>query len=186
MNVRAFIILMLVFLMPGTAFPAETGVTIKPAELKSEPFADAQTVATLPEASRVEILKRQGAWMQVKATEGQGWLRMLSVRLGDAAPPQKAGGGIDSGVATLLGLKSGAAPGSTTVATGVRGLSEEDLKNAQPNPGELEKMHQFAVNGTEARNFSESAKLSPQSVAYPAAPIDPQKGKPGSSRESSQ
>lgn len=184
MNVRAFIILML--LMPGAALPAETGVTIKPAELKSEPFADAQTVITLPEASRVEVLKRQGAWMQVKAREGQGWLRMLSVRLGDAAPPQKAGGGIESGVATLLGLKSGAAPGSTTVATGVRGLSEEDLKNAQPNPAELEKMRQFSVIGAEARNFAESAKLSPQSVTYPAAPADPQKGKPGSSWETSQ
>jgi hypothetical protein len=56
------------------------------------------------------------------------------------------------------------------VATGVRGLSEEDLKNPKPNPRELERLDQFSVSRDEARSFAESARLRDQQVEYLAVP----------------
>jgi hypothetical protein len=56
------------------------------------------------------------------------------------------------------------------VATGVRGLSEEDLRNAKPNPRELERIDQYAVSQRDARSFAESAKLADQNIEYLSAP----------------
>lgn len=150
---------------------AETGTVVRASELKAEPFTDAATVAKLAEQSQVEVLKRQGAWARVKAKEGEGWLRLLSLKLGAGGPPPAKAEGSDSkleGAAlSLLGIGPRAQP---TVATGVRGLSEEDLKNARPNPRELERVDRYAVSRGDARAFAESAKLSDQKIEYVPAP----------------
>jgi hypothetical protein len=52
------------------------------------------------------------------------------------------------------------------VATGVRGLSEEDLKNAQPNPREFEKLQNYAVNKAKAEKFARDAKLKTRQLDY--------------------
>ena len=150
---------------------AETGTLVRASELKAEPFTDAATLAKLAEQSQVEVLKRQGAWARVKAPEGEGWLRLLSLKLGAGGPPPvKAEGGdgkLEGAALSLLGIGPKSQP---TVATGVRGLSEEDLKNARPNPRELERMDQYAVSGRDAKAFAESAKLSDQRIEYVPAP----------------
>ena len=52
------------------------------------------------------------------------------------------------------------------MTTGVRGLSEEDLKNAQPNPEEFEKLEKYAVNKSKAEKFARDAKLKNQQLDY--------------------
>jgi hypothetical protein len=145
------------------AYAAETGYTLKPTEVKDKPFLDATTLTTLPEKTTVEILTRQGAWMQIKAAEvKQGWIRMLSVRLG--SPDQKPQGG-----SLLSALSIGSRPRpstNSTVTTGVRGFSEEDLANAKPNAAEVEKMKSFASTTEEATKLAESGKLAARAVAY--------------------
>lgn len=172
---RRTILALILFAWPAALVHAgEFAQTIRQVELKSEPFADATTVATVPEQTKVEILKRQGAWIQVKAAQ-TGWLRMLSVR--SAGGEKKEG---DTGISSLLNVARSGTSG-TTVATGVRGLSEEDLKNAKPDPKELEKMLEHSVASEEARKFAGTVKLSSQSIEYLSATggtNKPEDGKP--------
>jgi hypothetical protein len=151
-------------LLISAAYAAETGYTLKATEVKDKPFLDATTLVTLPEKTTVEIVTRQGAWMQIKTADvKQGWIRMLSVRLG--SPDQKANSGAN--LLSALGIGSRPRPATTaTVTTGVRGFSEEDLANAKPNAAEVEKMKSFAATPAQAAKLAESGKLAAIPVAY--------------------
>ena len=163
-----YFILILLAVCGAAVAATEYGLTIRAVELKAQPNADAASVATLPEKTRVEVLKRQGAWFEVKATGGNGWLRMLTVR-GEGGGENAAEGGAKKpsgrGLSMLGSLVTTGTSG-TPVATGVRGLSEEDLSHAQENPAELEKLQALASNPQEARKFAEQVKLKSQSIAY--------------------
>jgi hypothetical protein len=162
------IAIIFLFLQVGAAYAAEYGYTVRSTELKDAPFSDAKTLATLPEKTKVEIISRQGAWLQVKDQQ-QGWVRMLSLRTGEG----RAAGG-DSGLKSLLNLGRSGNTG-VTVATGVRGLSETDLKNARPNPQELEKLRQMTIHPAEAQKFAASAKLTAQQINYLPEPSQTEK-----------
>lgn len=155
--------LMIVLACFPVAHAAESGYTLKATELKAQPYLDADTLATLAEKTPVEILTRQGAWMQVKTAEArQGWIRMLSVRLG--TPDQRPRSG---SLLSALGVGSRPRPATTsTVTTGVRGFSEEDLANAQPNGAELEKMKSYAATAVDAGKLADSGKLETRPLAY--------------------
>ena len=162
MNGRAWLVIALVLFLPA-AYAAEKGYTLKPTELKDKPFLDAVTVFTLPEKTQVEIITRQGAWMQIRTTDKRlGWVRMLSVRLG--SPEQKPQGG---NLLSKIAIRNRPRPTTTaTVTTGVRGFSEEDLAQAAPNAAELAKMKGFAANAAEAQQLAAQGKLEPRQIAY--------------------
>ncbi|MGH8767814.1 MAG: hypothetical protein ACREVT_06465, partial [Burkholderiales bacterium] len=140
------------------------GYTFKPTELKDKPFLDAVTVVTLPEKTQVEIVTRESAWMQVRTKDQQqGWVRMLSVRLGNPDQKPQSGGNLLS----AIGIASRPRPTTTaTVTTGVRGFSEEDLAKAAPNAAEVAKMKGYSVAAAEATQFAEGGKLAAREVAY--------------------
>lgn len=131
---------------------ADSGQITVATDLKSTPDAAAATVSKLSAGQAIEIGQRQGAWYQVKTTQGEGWVRMLNVRLqGGAARGESA----MSGVAAL----GQATRSNTTVATGVRGLSREDLQAAHENPQEVSRLAQYQVSADEARRFGQAAGL---------------------------
>lgn len=147
----------------GAAQAAETAYLVRATELKAKPFADAETVATLEEQSQVEVLARQASWMQIKAAAGTGWVKMLSVRLGKpGAQPAKSG---DSGLGKIFNLATTGSSGST-VTTGVRGLSEEQLKNAQPNPEAYKAMQGYAAKKDDAQKFAKAGQLKSEKLDY--------------------
>jgi len=153
------VILALLFPLLGHAEPASV---IRATELKSEPATDASTVAQLPENTAVEALQRQGGWTRVKAAAGEGWVKMLTLRYGSAGSAKKG----DTGIAQIFNVARTGSSG-TQVTTGVRGLDEEKLANAQPNPDELEKLNKFAVERPAAASFAAKGKLSSHQVDYP-------------------
>ena len=166
MNIARIIGALLVtfLLAAGTAAAGEAGTVLKTDGLMAEPFRDAQTVGSLTAGDSVEILKKQGGWFQVKSAKGSGWVRMLSVRRGEARK-----GSVDA--AGLLGLASGrAGTGHVVATTGIRGLSEEDLKAAKYNGAELKKAESFGVTQAEARKFAGAGKLVARKVEYLPAP----------------
>lgn len=57
----------------GSAQAADTAFMARETELKAKPFADAPTLATLAEQTKVEILTRQASWMQIK---NRSWHRL--------------------------------------------------------------------------------------------------------------
>jgi hypothetical protein len=155
------------FLLPISvaSIAAESGQTLVNTDLKSEPFADAKTLANLPGNSVVDVLKRQGGWMQVKPVgNSEGWIKMTAVKLGGATASAKG----DSGMTALWNTAMQGRSGNTgvTVATGVRGLSPEDMKNAQPAPEQVKKLESFAATPSQAESAAKSGKLSRQSVDY--------------------
>ncbi len=165
MSYRNKVLAVLALCLSCSAWAGESGVTAVQTELKKSPFLDAATTARLPAKTALEILKRQGAWMQVKTADGKnGWVRMLNVRLGSGGGTASAGLG-----GTLAGLGR-ALNGEGTATTGIRGLSEEDLQNAKPNPEEVKRMDKYDVTAAEAKRFATAGGLKPQSVEYLPAP----------------
>jgi len=173
-NCRAWLVAALVLFLPA-AYAAESGYTLKPTDLKDKPFLDAVTVVTLPEKTQVEIVTREGAWMQVRTKDKQqGWVRMLSVRLGSPDQKPQSGGNLLS----AIGIGSRPRPTTTaTVTTGVRGFSEEDLAKAAPNPAEVAKMKAFAATAADAQQLAVQGKLEQNEIAYFDAAGKPLKDK---------
>ena len=120
------------------------------------PFKDGK----LDEKASVSVMSRQGGWVKITSAKGNGWVRMLSLR-GDSTA-KKSG---DTGLQSLINVGRSGSSG-IAMTTGIRGLSEEDLKNAQPNPGEFEKMQKYAVNKAKAEKFARDAKLKNQQLDY--------------------
>lgn len=144
-----------------TAQAGESATTVRVTEIKAKPFADAETVDTLEKGSKVEVLARKASWMQVKADDSNGWVKMLSLRFSNA-DKNKSG---DSGLGALFNVASKGGSGGT-VTTGVRGLSEENLKNAKANPKALEAVQGYASDKPEAQQFAKSGGLREQDVDY--------------------
>ena len=111
----------------------------------------------------MEILKRKGGWFNVMVGEQTGWVRMSKIRKGEAAA------GPDSGAEAsgVLQLASGrAGTGNVVAATGVRGLNEEELKEAQFNAAQIEKMESFAMTKKQARRFAREGGLVAREFAF--------------------
>ncbi|GAB3268869.1 SH3 domain-containing protein [Chitinimonas naiadis] len=146
--------------LAGFVQAAETGTLLRAAELKQRPYIDGGKVADLNAQTPLEILGRQGAWMQVKAAGQTGWVKMLNVRTG-SGDTKGGGGGLLSAVNIFKTGSSG-----TTVTTGVKGLSEEDITNAQPNKEQLAKLGSYAASADEAEKFARAGKLASSKIDY--------------------
>lgn len=151
----------LLLLLPLLAL-AEPATVIRATDLKQEPATDAATIASLPENTAVDALERKGGWTRVKAAGGEGWVRMLSLRYGGAAPAKPG----TSGATQLFNVARTGTSG-TQVTTGVRGLDAEQIVNAQPNPNELARLQNFAAERGAAESFAAQGKLAAQPVDYP-------------------
>lgn len=160
-----WIIAIIVSMLSCTALAGEVAYTVRATALKAKPYTDAATLATLEQRSRVVVVARQSSWTQVKANGTTGWVRMLSLQFSNAGKHRKTG---DSGLRALFNVASGGGSGGS-VTTGVRGLSEEDLKNAHPNPQALETVQGYAVARVEAQKFATSGSLLAQDMGYVAA-----------------
>jgi hypothetical protein len=146
--------------LSAPAYAWQTAYTVRNTEIKQLPYSDSKTIANLEEKSSVNVMSRQGGWVKITSGKGNGWVRMLSLR-GDSIA-KKTG---DSGLQSLINVGRSGSSG-ITMTTGIRGLSEEDLRNAHPNPGELEKLEHFAVNKAKADKFARDGKLKAQQLDY--------------------
>ncbi len=156
---RRWISIVLLWTWATTALAADTGYVIRATDLKAKPYLDADTMTKLPERSAVEILAREGPWMQVKAQGKTGYVRMLQVRLNATEPaPTRS-----SPVVAAVHRPSGGRP---TVTTGVRGFDEQGLKDAQPDPAAFALMASFAASKPQAQQFAQASPLAPRSLPY--------------------
>ena len=146
--------------LTAPAYAWQVAYTVRSTEIKQLPYSDATTVATLGEKASVNVMSRQGGWVKINSGKGNGWVRMLSLR-GDSTAKQSG----DSGLQSMINVGRSGSSG-ITMTTGIRGLSEEDLKNAHPNPGEFEKLKNYAANKAKAEKFAHDAKLKTQQLDY--------------------
>jgi len=163
---RSLMAFLAVLLFAGSACAAEEAYTMRDTPLKAKPYGDAQTLLTLPERSKVLVLQRRASWTQVKSGKTTGWVKMLSLQLVRGTTQRRA----DNGLRSLFNVAQ-TGRGGSTVTTGVRGLSEEQLKNARPDPHALEDAQAFAVSKAEAKRFAAAGKLKAQRVDYLAGGV---------------
>ena len=146
----------------GPAAAQDVGVALKDDTVRAEPYADAKAAGTLKKGTKVQIVKRSSGWYQVKAGTQQGWVRMLPVRRGE---PGKADVGKEvGGVAELSTGRAGT--GQVVSTTGVRGLSEEELKGANYDEAQLKKAQSFAAAADDARRHAAQGKLAARRFDY--------------------
>lgn len=145
-----------------SAYGKEVAVTVRPTELKNEPYSDAQTLARLAERARVEVLGRQVSWLQVRSEQLTGWVKLLSLRFEFSGAPAK---GESNALRSLFNLVTTGSSGST-VTTGARGLDESKLRTPSPNPQAFLNMQRYAVSEQEARQFAAQENLSTQELSY--------------------
>ena len=153
------LILLVTLSSPILGSTAVLGTALKADTLRTEPFSDAKSVGGLIKNERVEILQKKGAWLQVKTKKSNGWVRLLSVKQGNASSNNQLSGAID--VAT-----GRAGTGKVVSTTGIRGLSAEELKAAKFNEIEMSKLEGFAVNSNESAKFANAGGLSASQLAY--------------------
>lgn len=151
--------LFIILLCASALALADPGSVTRATDLKDKPFLDAPTVTRLAAGSRVEVQTRKGAWAQVSTRDGKsGWLKILNLR--------SATGSTGSGLGGVNQLLSVAKTGSSgnTVTTGVKGLSAEQIKNARPNPQEVQRMKSYGASSEDAQRFARSNRLEARSV----------------------
>lgn len=160
MKIKEIAILLLLALAVQPAVAVEIGTALKAEVIKKEPYSDAKTVATLNVGDKVSILKKDGGWLNVKSARGSGWVRMLSIRKGEA----KKGKSVAE---SFAGLASGrAGTGKVVATTGIRGLNEEELKAAKFDAEELNLAESYMTTRAEAQSFANQGKLKPRSLDY--------------------
>lgn len=142
------------------AHAAEKGALIRAGELKTKPFADAPAAARFTANQQVNVISRQGGWVQVEADGKTGWLRMLNLRMASAGAPSRKGN--NSAMASLLRTGSS----GKTVTTGVKGMDEEDIRNATIDIVELQELHGLAVPPLEATAHAQQSGLKEYKVEY--------------------
>jgi hypothetical protein len=167
MNLRGFVVAFLLAAAPA-AWAQEQAFTNRSTELKDRGANDARTVATLPENTAVKVLQRGGAWTRVDAAGQSGWVRVFHLRFPatvEPSSPSSAVGGFFSGAASALVGRETSKP-ATIATTGIRGLSPEDLKNANPDPAALAKLQGYRADKPAAERFARDAKLAAVSIDY--------------------
>lgn len=153
----------LMLLAATTAGAAETGTALKSDNLRAEPYSDAKFIGNIARGDTLEILDKKGAWLKIKSTKSSGWVRLLSVKRGALGKSNDAEG--------VLGLATGrAGTGQVVSTTGVRGLSEEDLKAAKFNEEEIKKLEGNGISGSEAQQFASKGGLQARKLDYLPAP----------------
>ncbi|HEY3327099.1 MAG TPA: SH3 domain-containing protein [Novimethylophilus sp.] len=160
---KKILITTLALLAATAASAAETGTALKNDSLMAEPYSDARPVGSLTRGDKLDILEKKGAWLKIKTAKNSGWVRLLSVKRGTLGKSNDAAG--------VLGLATGrSGTGQVVSTTGVRGLSEEDLKAAKFSEDEIRKLEGNGISGAEAQQFAAAGSLKPRKLDYLPAP----------------
>ena len=162
MKVRFLLAFLCLAALPALA--QEQAFTNRATELKDRADASAATVRPLPENTEVKVLARSGGWTRVDARGQQGWVRAFHLRF--PAVAETGSGNTLSTLGSALGFGRQRSQGATIATTGIRGLSQEDLKNASPDEAELRKMHSYRADQASAERFARDGKLAESSVDY--------------------
>ena len=130
--------------------------------LYAEPRLDASQVAQLKIGATGEVIGKQGAWLNIKAPDASGWLFSFNVRF----PSQQAGAG-DSGAGSAAGRVFGPRRSVNVTSTiGIRGIGEEDLKQASFNADQMKLLEGYAATRQAAEEKARGSGLAPASVEY--------------------
>jgi hypothetical protein len=146
----------------ASATLAAPGTVLRNEKLYSQPSATSTVAGSAVKGASINILAKQGGWLRVTAGKTTGWIRLLSVRAGEGG----LGGG---GLGDVVGAATTQSDPSRVVAVaGLRGLNDEDLKQAKFNADELARLDAWGVTAAQARSFASQSGLA--AVNVPSLP----------------
>lgn len=153
----ARVVLLAAGLLIGTAaLASERGLMIRAGDLFEQPFIDAKKLGPLTPNQPVTIVERRGGWISVDAGGKRGWVRLLNLRLEPAVQPT-------AGRSTAA-LRTGST--GRTVATGVKGLDEADIRSASLDRGQLAQLELLGVTDDAAKQYGSQNQLKESLIAY--------------------
>ena len=174
---RLFVVTILCLVVFSVA--AEDGIIVRSAKVYSAASSGATQVGLVSAGTRVSIFSRQGGWKEIFSKEQDivGWIRSYQVRTGNFAPAAEADNkpdsrGFLSGLAAFSRRASsffstgGQRTSSGTATLGVRGLSEQQIKSAQPDFEQLENMKRHVSDESRLKKFAGQGRLQSQQVEY--------------------
>ena len=154
---RALVALMLCCVIAAAG--AEPVTVERDSVLRSEPRTEATELSDLPNKSTGEAVTRQGAWVQIKSGTVSGWLYSFNLRFTTAASADSSG--------SVLGRVFGPRQRiSVTSTIGIRGLDEEDLKQARFDGGQMQQLDGFAATREQAQAYAGEAGLNAGRIEY--------------------
>ena len=107
------------------------------------------------------MLGKQGVWLNLKTADGSGWVFSFNVRFQPV--PSDGSARADSGAGRLFAPRHNVAVTSTI---GIRGLEEEDLKQASFDADQMKLLNEYAASREAAEKRARAAGLSRASVEY--------------------
>ncbi len=135
-------------------------------ELRATPALDGKVLVRLAKGNKVEQTAAQEGWVKVKFGRMEGWVRLNFVKTLEAAAPATAPA---SGGTSLASMFSGGS-NRPTASTGTKGITPEQLANAQPDQAEMAQLEKYAINMGQAEAFARSGKVVAQKIdAYTGA-----------------
>ncbi len=172
------------FLCP-TVMAQEATLTNRVTDLRAGPADSSMLIQPLSEKTAVQVLKRDGAWNQVKVGTKTGYVRMMHIRGGSsvAVEQQSSGGGFMASMnRLLLGDRERSGQSKQAATVGIRGFSKEDVERAELNPAELEKLKRYQASSSQAQTLAAQGRLGFRSVAYLAQDAVDAAGKQGAKK----
>jgi hypothetical protein len=146
-------------------FAPTPATVVRETELKANPSLDAQTLATLPVRTTVTIVDRREGWFAVVREDTRGWVRLLHV----SSQPPGTHGTIPPELERAAQIATGRAGGGNIVVTsGTRGLTAEELRQADANLDELRRMEAQGADPAQAEAYASETGLMRRTVPYPA------------------
>lgn len=149
--------------------PAAEAVVLKRAtELRQGPSDQSPGLVSLPaQTPLTRTPQRQGAWVTVTTVDGKvGWVHLFDVS--SANKPQGGGNaatGALRGLSSFFGRSAPAnQPAVATATVGIRGLSAEDINQAQPNMAALAQVDGWRVSDEQARRFATLGAISAKAI----------------------
>ncbi len=160
----------------------QDAIVVREALVYSTTNSTSQAVGKIAAGTRVSVFGRKGGWKEVYYEKESivGWVRSYQIREGSLTPAVEGETESDSrgflaGLAAFSRKASGffrssnSATSSSTATIGVRGLSEAEIKAAQPDYDEFAKMQKYASNNVRLVEFGQSGQLSVNNVKHLAA-----------------
>jgi len=122
----------------------QTSTIRKEVNLFAEPSNQSSVITRLLPQFSVSVQKRKGIWLEVKAAENIGWVKLTAVRFDNNAEFKTS----------LVDLKTGReGSGNNVAVTGVRGLDAETLVLATPDYSAFKKFKLIEHSETVIQEF---------------------------------
>ena len=151
------------FVIVAAAAFAEPVTLERDSVLRAEARTDSAVVTSLTKGATGDAVARQGAWVQIKSGTVTGWLYSFNVRFGAVNPGSSSGAGSGSALGRVFGPRQQV---NVTATIGIRGLEEEDLKQAHFDEGQMRQLDGYAASREQAAAQAGKSGLSASRVEY--------------------